>query len=158
MVYPAPKFEFDHTDFAPVEASNLQAGNVRIAGSQEATNQAQGPGPFLSLSEQLVGCEIINLSGDKLGELKGIMLDVQRGRIAYGVIKAGGFLGLGDHLFAVPWQILDMDVDEKRFVLDANREKLEHSPTFNKHNWPSMANFYWGQQLHLYYGVRPYWE
>ncbi|HEY9101837.1 PRC-barrel domain-containing protein [Chitinimonas sp.] len=158
MVYPAPKFEFDHTDFAAEDADHLLPGNVRIASGREVTNQAQGPGPFLSLSEHLVGCEVINPQGEKLGELKGIMLDVQRGRIAYAVLKAGGFLGLGDHLFALPWQILDMDIDEKRFVLDATRDKLEHAPTFNKHNWPSMANFYWGQQLHLYYGVRPYWE
>ncbi|GAB3247037.1 PRC-barrel domain-containing protein [Chitinimonas naiadis] len=158
MVYPTPKFDFDHTDFSEAEASRLHPGDVRIIRNQEATNQAQGPGPFLSLADHLTGNEVVNLSDEKLGEIKGIMLDVQRGRIAYAVLKVGGFLGMGDHLFAVPWLALEMDIDEKRFILNASKEKLQHSPTFNKNNWPSMANVYWGQQVHLYYGLRPYWE
>ena len=65
-----------------------------------------GPGPRLMTSSTLEGDEVVNLQGDKLGKIDEIMLDVPRGRIAYAVMSRGGFLGVGDRLFAVPWSAL----------------------------------------------------
>jgi hypothetical protein len=99
-----------------------------------------------------------NAAGENLGEIKELIIDVEAGRIAYAVLSFGGFLGLGDKFFAIPWNALTFSQPEQIFILNVAREKLEHAPGFDKDNWPDMAERQWGSVLHSYYGYRPYWE
>ena len=118
-----------------------------------------GPGPRLMTSSTLEGDEVVNLQGDKLGKIDEIMLDVPRGRIAYAVMSRGGFLGVGDRLFAVPWSALTLDTTRKCFVMDADTSRFENAPGFDKDHWPSNAEFDGlGDQIHSYWGSRAYWE
>lgn len=80
------------------------------------------------------------------------------GRIAYAVLSFGGFLGMGNKLFAIPWSALTLDADEKRFILNVAKERLDNAPGFDQDHWPSMADASWARQLHEYYDVRPYWD
>src|SRR6266550_290290 len=116
-----------------------------------------GPGPKIMAADTLEGDDIVNTAGDKLGELEHIMIDVPSGRVAYAVLSFGGFLGMGDKLFAVPWDALTLDEDRKCFVLDADKAKLENAPGFYKDNWPDMTDTLWGEQVHTFYGQAPYW-
>ena len=59
------------------------------------------------------------------------MLDVPSGRVAYAVLSFGGFLGMGEKLFAVPWSALTLDTVNKRFVLDVTKERLKDAPGFD---------------------------
>jgi len=93
-----------------------------------------------------------------LGEIEEIMLDVRSGRIAYAVLSAGGFLGIGEKFYAVPWQAFTMDTDQKAFILDVDKERLLSAPGFDKDHWPAMGDQRWAGQVHSYYGVRAYWE
>lgn len=106
----------------------------------------------------LIGDEVINLSGEKVGSIKDIMLDIETGRIAYAVLSCGGFLGIGDKLFAVPWNSLSLDADKHAFVFDVDKDRLKQAPGFDKDNWPDMSDRTWGAGVHDYYGVSPYWE
>ncbi|GAA5786165.1 hypothetical protein GCM10007860_24270 [Chitiniphilus shinanonensis] len=135
-----------------------EVGGARIVGSSEAFDRADGPGPYLMLADSLEGNDVVNAAGDDLGEIKGIMLDVQRGRIAYAVLSFGGFLGVGNKLFAIPWQALVLDTDRKRFVLDVSEERLKAAPGFDKDHWPSMADLQWASSVHSYYQADPYWR
>ena len=54
------------------------------------------------------GVTVVNDQGDDLGKIEAIMLDVTTGRIAYAVLSFGGFLGMGNKLFAIPWSALDL--------------------------------------------------
>lgn len=123
-----------------------------------ATYNPDGPGPRLMLADTIDGNDVCNTFGEKLGHLKGIMLDVEHGRIAYAVLSVGGVLGMGDKLFAIPWSALTLDTENKEFVLDANKDKLKNAPGFDKDHWPSMADPNWAKSIHSYYGVRHYWE
>jgi sporulation protein YlmC with PRC-barrel domain len=106
----------------------------------------------------LVGDPIVNPKGYALGRIEHIVLDVQRGRIAYAVLSFGGFLGLGEKLFAIPWNALTFDADRHRFILNIERGVLEGAPGFDKAHWPAMANPEWACHLHAYYGYPPYWS
>jgi len=117
-----------------------------------------GPGPQLMGANTLDGNDVYNLQGDDLGDIKEIMLDVASGRVAYEVLAFGGFLGMGDKLFAVPWSALKLDTVNKRFVLDVEKERLETAPGFDKDHWPDMADATWMKSVHSYYGVAPYSE
>ncbi len=86
------------------------------------------------------------------------MIDVPSGRIAYAVLSFGGFLGLGDKLFAIPWQAMELSEHEHKFVLNVDKESLKNAPGFDKDHWPDMADHQWGTNIYKYYRITPYWE
>ena len=106
----------------------------------------------------LNGDKVVNQAGEDLGKIDDIMIDTPTGRVVYAVLSFGGFLGLGDKLFAIPWSRLSLDEDRKVFILNIDRATLEKAPGFDKDNWPDMADRAWGSQVHTYYNSRPYWE
>jgi sporulation protein YlmC with PRC-barrel domain len=109
-------------------------------------------------ASSLAGDRVRNNSGEDLGKIEEIMIDIHSGRVAYAVLSFGGFLGMGNKLFAVPWHSLHVDLDNHEFVLDVSRETLENAPGFDKSDWPDMADPDWGAQIHRHYGRTPYWE
>ncbi|MGH9447019.1 MAG: PRC-barrel domain-containing protein [Terriglobia bacterium] len=106
----------------------------------------------------LTGNRVINRQGEDLGKIEDLMIDLDRGRIAYAVLSFGGILGLGDKLFAIPWEALSLDPVEERFTLGISKDLLDKAPGFNKDNWPDMADPAWGAHLYGYYGYKPYWS
>ena len=122
-----------------------------------AIQPAKTFGLVLSASS-LKGDKVVNHQGDDLGEIQEIMIDLDRGRIAYAVLSFGGFLGMGDKLFAIPWQAFSVDTVQKRLVLDTKKELLEKATGFDKSDWPNMADPTWGSKVYGYYGYKPYWD
>ncbi|MGG7597988.1 hypothetical protein ACQ4OD_13210 [Pseudomonas sp. WC1] len=72
------------------------------------------------------------------------------------MLSFGGFLGMGEKLFAVPWGALRLDTVNKRFVLDAYKDRLKNAPGFDKDNRPNMSDPTWGKDIQDYYGTT--WE
>jgi sporulation protein YlmC with PRC-barrel domain len=119
-------------------------------------NTAQkGPGPALMGADTLLGNDVYNLADEKLGTIKEFMIDMASGRITYAVLSYGGFLGLGDRLFAVPWEALILNTTRHRFTLNAYKGVLKDAPGFDKDHWPSMADASWASDVHKFYGT-PY--
>jgi sporulation protein YlmC with PRC-barrel domain len=106
----------------------------------------------------LTGDRVVNRAGEDLGKMHDIMIDIHSGRIAYAVLSFGGFLGIGDKLFAIPWGRLTVDEANRQMVLDVDKQTLERAPGFDKENWPDMSDPAWGTQLHSYYNTDPYWN
>jgi len=115
----------------------------------------RGPGPEMMGADTLVGNGVCNQKGEDLGEIKEIMLDMRSGRVAYAVLSFGGFLGMGEKLFAVPWNALILDTKNKRFVLNVEKDRLKNAPGFDKTQWPNMADQSWAREIHSYYGIKP---
>jgi len=109
-------------------------------------------------ASSLAGDRVKNPAGEDLGKVTELMIDIPSGRVAYAVLSFGGILGVGNKLFAVPWNALTLDEDEKQFILKADKARLENAPGFDKDNWPDMADAAWGGTVYSYYGVQPYWE
>src|SRR2546426_6110910 len=63
----------------------------------------------------LAGDSVRNAAGEDLGKIDEIMIDIPSGRVAYAVLSFGGFLGMGDKLFAIPWDALKVDEDQQCF-------------------------------------------
>lgn len=109
-------------------------------------------------ADTLEGDKVVNRQGEDLGKVEAIMLDTDSGRIAYAVLSFGGFLGMGEKLFAIPWGALKVDTVNEQVVLDVDKQRLENAPGFDKSNWPQMADRKWATSIHTHYGTRPYWE
>ena len=108
------------------------------------------PASLLSAGS-ITGDEVCNLRNEKLGKIQDIMLDMTDGKIRYAVLSSGGFLGMGDHLYAVPWKALKLDKEKKRFLLDVDLERLKDAPGFDKDHWPNMADPTWSSSIESYY-------
>ena len=113
-----------------------------------------GPGPRLMGADTLIGEDVYNRQDEDLGDIKEIMLDTRSGQVAYAVLSFGGWLGMGDKLFAVPWQALELDTVNKRFLLDVSKDHLKNAPGFDKDNWPDMASTEFTTQIHNFYGTQ----
>lgn len=126
---------------------------------QNTTSQTldivNGPGPAFMSASTLIGDDVYNLQDEDLGDVKEFMLDMRTGKVAYAVLSFGGFLGMGEKLFAVPWAALKLDTENKRFTLNVSKERLESAPGFDKDNWPDMADPVWTNGIHSYYGTTP---
>jgi sporulation protein YlmC with PRC-barrel domain len=126
-------------------------------GMYKSYDDNSGPGPRLMGADTLIGNDVANHKDEDLGDIKEIMLDVPNGRIAYAVLSFGGFLGMGNKLFAVPWEALKLDTENHRFVLNVEKERLESAPGFDPDRWPDMADPTWQNEVHSYYGTEPYY-
>jgi sporulation protein YlmC with PRC-barrel domain len=111
----------------------------------------------------LIGEKVINSRGERLGDVKDIMLDVTEGRVQYIVIEYGGFLGIGEKFFAVPFDVLGIDTNEHALVLDYDKEVLKNAPGFDKDHWPETNSHsyekygaYWGDFMGSNTGSVPY--
>jgi sporulation protein YlmC with PRC-barrel domain len=118
-------------------------------------SSSPGPGPALMGADTLIGDSVVNASEEDLGDIKEIMLDMQTGQVAYAVLAFGGFLGVGEKLFAVPWGALHLDTVNHRFVLNVDKARLKSAPGFDAGAWPDMSDIQWAQQIHTFYGTNP---
>ncbi len=114
--------------------------------------------PLVLSASTIIGDRVTNPQGDDLGSIHEVMLDVLHGRIAYAVLSFGGFLGIGDKLFAIPWDMLTIDTANHCFVLDVDKEKLEAAEGFDKDNWPSFADESFHEMTYGHWGRTPYWR
>lgn len=90
------------------------------------------------------GMKVINNSGKELGSVKDLVLDAANGKIRYAALSYGGFLGVGDKLFAVPWNQfrVQWDAGAKKYylVLSLEEETLKKAPGFDSAHWPDFAD------------------
>ncbi len=117
-------------------------------------NRKDGPGPRLMGADTLIGNDVYNQAGEDLGDIKEIMLDTTNGTVSYAVLSFGGVLGIGEKLFAVPWKALKLDTENKRFVLNVDKDRLKDAPGFDQDRWPDMADESWVDKIHSYYGIK----
>lgn len=99
----------------------------------------------------LTGDTVKNHQGEDLGDLKDLMIDTTQGKIAYAVLGFGGVLGMGEKLFAVPWEALTIDADNKQLLLDASKDRLKDAPGFDKDHWPDFADKEFSARVRDYY-------
>jgi len=110
-------------------------------------------------AKDIVGMNVRNAQGEKLGDVKDLMVDFELpARIRYAALDYGGFLGIGDKLFAVPWQSMklrhDADNNQRMFLeLDADKDSLKNAPGFDKDHWPNFADNHWADEVHKHYRV-----
>lgn len=105
----------------------------------------------------LAGAKVLGRGDETLGSISEIILDLARGRIAYALLACGGFMGVGERLFAIPWKALKRDANRSCFVLEADHATFESAPSFDKEHWTGEFDEQWHQRLHEHYRVLPYW-
>jgi hypothetical protein len=106
-------------------------------------------------SDKVEGTPVRRSNGEKLGEIERVMIDKASGRVAYAVMSFGGFLGIGEDYYPIPWQRLTYDVNLDAYVFDVDDDRLRGAPSF-----PNDGRD-WGRaddaRIYGYWGAQPYW-
>jgi len=91
--------------------------------------------------------------GKTLGHIKDLVIDPVNGGIDYAVLEYGGFLGVSDKYFAVPWDALGFSDDRKTVLLDVTKKDLKQAPGFDKKLWPDLSGRDQAIVIYEFYGV-----
>jgi sporulation protein YlmC with PRC-barrel domain len=110
----------------------------------------------LIAAEKVNGTSVYNLAGDKLGTVYDIMIDKVSGRAIYTVLSFGGFLGMGEKYYPLPWANLKYDAQQGGYVVNLDKKLLEGAPNYDRD-----SDFIWtpdyGRKVDSYYKAPSYW-
>lgn len=111
----------------------------------------------LIASDKVEGTPVYRANGDKLGKIERVMIDKRTGHVAYAVMTFGGFLGIGDDYYPVPWSVLRYSEKLGGYEANISDVQLRGAPKFR-----SNAEWTYGDRqreaaMFSYYGVTPYW-
>lgn len=104
--------------------------------------------------DQITGMVVKTSTGEELGKVQQLLVAADQGRIAYVVLAAGGILGIGESQYIIPFSALRQDAAGKHFTLNMDTQKLKDGPKYAERNLDDPK---FGQEVHSYYGVTPYW-
>ena len=98
---------------------------------------------------KVIGSEVRNKSGDKIGDVRDLVVD-DKGTIKLAIVSTGGFLGVGDRLHAVPWDALTLGPKDDH-ILDIDKAHLQAAPGFTSKTWPNLGDDRWLADNRRYY-------
>ncbi|QDU40934.1 PRC-barrel domain protein [Maioricimonas rarisocia] len=109
-------------------------------------------------ASEFIGMNIQNAQGEGLGEVNDIVIDASNGKVRYAAVTYGGFLGLGNKMFAVPFGAFEVrteegDSDDYILVLNVTQSQLEGAQGFNEDNWPDFGDRTFTDEVDRRYGV-----
>jgi PRC-barrel domain len=106
-------------------------------------------------SDKVEGTAVRRSNGDKIGEIERLMIDKRSGRVAYAVMSFGGFLGLGEEYYPIPWGKLTYNVALDAYELDVDEPQLRGAPSYpiDAPDWNRAED----ARIYGYWGIAPYW-
>jgi hypothetical protein len=111
----------------------------------------------LIASDRVEGTAVRRSNAERVGTIERVMIDKISGKVAYAVLSYGGFLGMGEKHFPIPWASLTYNPALEAYELNLTEAELGKAPSY-----ATGSDFDWGdrqreQELHSYYRVPPYW-
>jgi len=105
-------------------------------------------------SDRVNGTDVYSANREKIGEIDHLMIDRQSGRVAYAVMSFGGFLGMGQSHYPIPWPSLSYDEGMGGYTTGITEEQVKNAPTvetsrFGERDWEKStydhytAPYYW---------------
>jgi hypothetical protein len=105
-------------------------------------------------SDKVEGTEVYGANDTKIGSIERVMIDKMSGKVSYAVLSFGGFLGIGDDHYPLPWQSLKYDTEPWRiYRTGITEQQLKGAPKYgndNTWNWSDPAR---ARSVNDYYGV-----
>ena len=119
--------------------------------------QAEDFAHELISSRRVEGTSVYSQSGEKLGTIHSVMIGKKSGQVAYAVLSAGGWLGIGTHVHPLPWELLTYDVDREGYVVAIGREQLRNAPSMTLDETDRPIDRSYQEQVTAYWGTLPWW-
>lgn len=126
-------------------------------------NDPSQPIPDLDYAHELIssrrveGTNVFDADGKKLGTVHSVMINKRSGQVAYALLSFGGVLGVGSHIYPIPWESLDYDVDLDGYRVEMSREQLQHAPRMSLDDTDRPIDREHAEEVRSYYGAMPWW-
>lgn len=108
-------------------------------------------------SRRVEGTAVYDRDGARLGTIHSVMIGKRSGQVAYAVLSSGGFLGLGAHVYPVPWPLLTYDVDRDGYTVEMSRAQLENAPPLTLDDTDRPIDREYQEKVNSYWGTMPWW-
>lgn len=105
----------------------------------------------LNRASKIIGANVQDPQGKKIGDIKDIVLDRNTGQVSYAVVSFGGVLGMGKKYVSIPWKAFQQGTARDTFVLNADSDTLAKAPSFESTRWPDMASSHWTTDVDKYW-------
>jgi sporulation protein YlmC with PRC-barrel domain len=102
-------------------------------------------------SEKVEGTAVFDSTGAHLGRVHHLMIDKHTGQVAFAVATFGGFFGIGENLFPLPWKVLNYDTRRGGYVVDVNRAKLAGAPSYSSAVAPDWSDRAYEEEITKYW-------
>jgi PRC-barrel domain len=90
-------------------------------------------------SDKVEGTTVYGPDDSKIGSIQRVMIDKISGRVSYAVLSFGGFLGIGDDYYPLPWQSLKYDTTLGGYRTNITEQQLRGAPKYsNDNDWDWM--------------------
>jgi hypothetical protein len=101
------------------------------------TTQQTTEAAILLAASEIKGASVTNFQKQEIGDIDELLIEPETGRVRFGVLSVGGFLGLGSTKVAVPWLAFELvnDRGTTKYFLDATKERLEKAPRVQGKNY-----------------------
>lgn len=101
-------------------------------------------------SDKVQGTAVYGADGEKIGSIERVMIEKVSGRVSYAVLSFGGFLGIGDDYYPLPWPSLKYNVELGGYQTMITNDQVQNAPKFAR-----SSEWNWGDNRKLddYYGV-----
>jgi sporulation protein YlmC with PRC-barrel domain len=109
-------------------------------------------------AKKVLGTNVTDRSGKKIGEVEDVMLDKESNSILFAVIGFGGFLGIAEKYHPVPWAALDYDESQGSYVVDYTKEQLQAAPAGSIEELTRGDGLQFRDRTYDYYKTPRYWE
>src|SRR6476659_478240 len=83
-------------------------------------------------SDKVEGTEVYRSNGDRIGTIERVMIDKLSGKVAYSVMSFGGFLGIGNDYYPIPWSMLTYNERLGGYEVNLSDTQLKGAPKFRK--------------------------
>jgi PRC-barrel domain len=120
-------------------------------------DQAQDFAHELISSRRVEGTAVYSEAGEKLGTIHSVMIGKRSGQVAYAVLSAGGWLGIGAHVHPLPWELLAYDVDRDGYVVAMDRGRLKDAPSMTLDETDRPIDRDDQERITSYWGTLPWW-
>lgn len=84
----------------------------------------------LIASDKVEGTKVYNAAGESIGRIHNFMVDKISGRVVYVVVSFGGFLGVGEDYFPLPWETLAYDTTLGGYITNVDHARLSDAPRY----------------------------
>lgn len=79
-------------------------------------------------SDKVEDTAVYGADGTRIGFIERVMLEKVSGKVSYAVLSSGGFLGIGDDHYPLPWQTLTYDTSIGGYRVNLTRDQLDQAP------------------------------
>ena len=103
-------------------------------------------------SDKVEGTPVYRLNGDNVGQIERVMIDKISGKVAYAVMSFGGFLGIGEDYYPLPWSVLTYNPTLGGYEVEITDQQLKGAPKYSRHESWDWSDRQRTQKLTDYYG------